>query len=380
MQFTSDKALLAGALKRVLPACPANSALPILGHVLLEVGGGMLSLTTTDLELRMSYGISIDAGADGAITVPGRLLQALIAKMPDEHPVKITPGSTETHLVITAGEAEYTLYGLPAEEFPVTPLPDDMRRLLLPGPQWVEMIRRTLYAISTDESRPTLCGALFQWGPENQTAAEGGKTGLATLAATDTHRLAVDRQPVTGDGEAIEALIPRRALAEMQRAIGKADDEVVLMFSEKLVALQIGGLVLCSRLIEGAFPSYERTLRLESPSTISLHPSVLLGAIDRAGLVARAESNKLILGMGAEDSRLTLDARTDVGRAHELLAASLTGDAVEIGFNAEYLHDVLSAMETTEIRMDFAGPQTSAIITGEGLDGYTCLVMPMQVV
>jgi len=195
----------------------SRSTLPILGHVLLSVSGETLTLTTTDLELRFSYGISIERGADGAITVPGKLLQALIGKMSDDDPVQVqarrgleaADSAPWTQLVITCGEATYTLYGLPAEEYPVVELPDDLRRLLLPGPQLVEMIRRVQYAVSTDESRPVICGALFRWEPEAQTlpspqpppnTGEGEPTiGMATLAATDTHRLAVDRQPLTAE-------------------------------------------------------------------------------------------------------------------------------------------------------------------------------------
>lgn len=174
-------------------------------------------------------------------------------------------------------------------------------------------------------------------------------------------------------------IIPRRALAEMSRAIGKADDAVVLMFNAGLAALQIGGLVVCSRLIEGQFPVYERLLRIDSPSRLTLHPSVLLGAIDRAGLVARAESNKVILRMLPEEGRLHLEAQTaEVGSAHELLPASLTGEAVEIGFNAEFLHDVLSVLDTTEVEFALAARNEAAMITGKDIEGYISLVMPMQ--
>jgi len=407
MKFTCSREALAGALKRVLPACPGNSTVPILTHVLLEVEGDRLTLTATDLEIRLSDGIGIEAGEsggkvaaeDGAITVPGKLLAGLVGKMPD-YPVKAEVSEANaggTHLVLTAGEAEYTLYGLPAEEYPAAPLPEGMRTLLLPGPLLQEMIRRTHYAISSDISKAVLNGALFRWEPERQTPSpqpppntgEGEKepVGMATMAATDTHRLAVDRQPVTGEGEsggkvaaeAIEAIIPGRALAEMARAIGKSENSVALMFGKEQVALQAGGLLLCCRLIEGNFPRFERTLRTDSPSRIHIDPGGLRGAIDRAGLVARAESNKVILEMREEADRLTMTARTEVGQARETLPARIKGPSVEIGFNAEYLHDALGVLDTTEIEMALDGPTAPAVITGTDIEGYTCLVMPMQV-
>jgi len=229
------------------------------------------------------------------------------------------------------------------------------------------MITRVRFAAIADESRIILQGACFTWAD-----------GTATLVATDTHRLAVDSRPIAGEGEALTCIIPARALDEMARAIGKSEKTVSLHISASQVGLTVEGLLLVSRLIEGQFPDYDRSMRAESPTTITVHPGCLLHAIDRQGVIARAESSKIFLKSG--ENYIELSAQTgEGGKGRENLPASLTGPSVEAAFNADYLHDVLSVLDTEAVMLGFDGSLRPIMIHGQGIDGYACVVMPMQI-
>lgn len=367
MQMTLHKSVIVDAIKRVLPAVPGKTSLPILEHVLLEYDGTTLTVTATDLEIRLSYTVILEGGEPGAVTLPGKMLYALLGKMPDQ---AMTVTANENHQVtLTADEAEYTLYGLPADEYPVAPIRTAGTEITMPAQQLRGMIKQTLFATSDDASRVVLTGVAFQ--------LEGD---TLHIIATDTHRLTVSTTrafSVDGDAATVAVIIPARALTEIVRAIGKTEDPVTLRMFDNQLVVGIDHLHLASRLIEGEYLKWRHTLRESSPITVTLDASVLLAAIERAAIVARTESSKVVLH--AAGDRLSISAKTQEGKARERLPAIIVGESVEIAFNADYLREAISAMDTDEVSFGLLTPTAPAIITGKGVRDYLCLTMPMNV-
>jgi len=366
VKFTCSKRLFHEALQSVSRAIATRSTLPILSHVYLEARGDQLKLVTTDLEIGMTCTLPVgELDEAGAITVPERILQDVVANLPD---AELELESNERNLLtLKAGTSQYTIHGLPAEEFPVLPSVPQDAVISLPGPVLRDLIRKTQFAASTDESRLILTGCLLAWDGQ-----------LVTMAATDTHRLAVKRVPVGGQfTKDVAAIIPARALQEVLRLLGSSEDPVSLYIGDNQILFVLGRVQLVSRLIEGTFPAYDRVIPQDLQKRLKANRQELYEAVRRAAVVARAESNKIVFH--SAETTLTLEARSgEVGDAHEEIPIALEGDPVEIAFNAAYLQDVLAVLDTEAIELNLGGPLSPGLLRGDGEPDYLYVVMPMQ--
>jgi DNA polymerase-3 subunit beta len=365
VKFTCPKRAFHEALQSVSRAIATRSTLPILGNVLLETRDGQLKLVTTDLEIGMTCVIPLDGSIEGAVTVPERILQDVVANLPD---AELTISADERNLLtISSLKSQYTIHGLPADEFPVLPQVPSDSVLSVPGPVLRDLVRKTLLAASTDESRVILTGCLLTWDGQ-----------IATMVATDTHRLAVKRAPVTGQfSQPVSVIIPARALQELLRLLGGSEEPVDIFVGENQVLFSVGRVRLVSRIIEGQFPLYDKVIPRDASKHLTANRQQFYDAVRRASIVARAESNRLILR--SVDSVLTISAETgEIGKAYEEVPINLSGDPVEIAFNAEYLQDVLAVLDTETVEMALGGQLNPGLVTTPGEENYQYVVMPMQ--
>ena len=368
MKFTCPKRDLSDALQSVSRAIATRSTLPILSNVMLEVTGDQLKLITTDLEIGMTCLLQLAGSSDGAVTVPQRILQDVVGNLPE---ADVTLSADERSLLTVASAAasksQYTIHGMPAVEFPVLPQVTALTVLSVPGPVLRDLVRKTLLGASTDETRPILTGCLLDWNGE-----------LATMVATDTHRLAVKRAPLHAElNNPVSVIIPSRALHELLRLLGSSEEPATVLIGESQVLFTIGAKQLVTRLIEGQFPAYERVIPQDNQKHMVVNRQQLLEAVRRASIVARAESNKLILR--SVESVLTISAETgEIGKAYEEVPISLDGEPVEIAFNAEYLQAVLAVLDTETVDIALNGPLNPGLVTADGEPDYQYVVMPMQ--
>jgi len=230
-----------------------------------------------------------------------------------------------------------------------------------------DLVRKTLFAADTDEARVTLTGCYLTWDGQQ-----------ATMVATDSHRLAVKHVPVSGQfNRPVSVIIPARALQELLRLLGNSEDPVDVHIGENQVLFALGHVRLITRLIEGTFPAYERVVPQETTKRLVVNRQQFYEAVHRASIVARAESNKLILR--SEDTTLIITAETgEVGKAREEVPISLEGDPVEIAFNAAYLQEVLAVLDTETVELALSGPLSPGIIRADGEADYLYVVMPMH--
>ncbi len=275
-------------------------------------------------------------------------------------------------LGLTCGRSEYTINGLPAEEYPALPEVTGEVALEISQELLKDMVRTTVFAVSTDETRAILTGVLLRKDADG--SEDGGHRQLSPGPA-DAPRAGV----LKSDGGDWEAIIPARALNELNRMLDPAATEtpVKVRASEQQILFEVGPYTLISRLIEGQFPNYQRLLQSETKWRIAVNRQDLLGAIKRAAIVARTEASKLIFRTG--DGTLFISAESaDLGKAHEEVAANLEGDEVELGFNAEYLTDVLAVMQSDVVVWEITGPLSPGMIKGSDDPDYLYVVMPMQ--
>jgi len=332
-----------------------------------------LRLSATDLELSISLAIPAHIEEEGGLTAHARILTELLSTL-SEGDVTIS-GDTSHAMHLHCGRSDYKLLGLPAEEYPRLPEVKEENRFWVAQSLLREMIRQTIFAVSTDEARAILTGILMVFEGEN-----------LHLVATDTHRLALRTTCVRQSQGARQAIVPARAMNELLRILNDAEGDVEVRLSENQVLFTTpSGITLISRLIEGMFPNYQRVIPTSYRIRLTMETQPFLQAVRRASIVARNNANRVVLNTEGDKLSITAESGTE-GNAYEELEIAHEGEDIRIAFNAKYLMDVLSAIDSEGVYLELNEPLKPGIIrpvpSSEEADGneYLCVLMPMQLI
>ena len=362
LRITVAKDELATKLAVVARGVSTRTTVLVLGGIQLRAEGSQLHLAATDMEVSLRAVVDAQVSSEGTVVVPGRLLLD-IARSLSNGEVSIEHHPDEAVVVVSAGAATYRLHTYSSEDFPRLPEVDTEALHTIDRDALVETIARVGRSASRDESRPVLTGILVRFEP-----------GKIVMAATDSYRLAVKETPVTGTLPDLEAIIPARALQELARiATGAA--EVQLGMQENHVVFGADGTWLTTRRIDGQFPNYRQLLPEQFEYELPLPREEVLEVVRRVSLMAQRNSP---LRLRFAEGELTVSAITqDVGEARESLPAPFTGDAMEIGFNAEFLRDGLESVDSETIKFKLISPLRPAVLEGDA-DDYVYLIMPIR--
>jgi DNA polymerase-3 subunit beta len=362
LKVTVSREALVERLAIVARGVSTRTAVLVLGGIQLRAGDGQVQLAATDMELSLRTTVGADVDGDGEVVVPGRLLLDIVRALPDDD-VQLEHRSDESMLLITSGSASYRVHTYAAEDFPRLPDVDALQTSPVDREALLETIARVGRSASRDESRPVLTGILVRF--------EGDRL---VMAATDSYRLAVKETPAPTGVPDLEAIIPARALQELSRIAGSAD-EIQLGLHENHVVFGADGAWLTTRRIDGQFPNYRQLLPEQFEHELQLPREELLDVVRRVSLMAQRNSP---LRLRFADGELTVSAQTpDVGEARESLPAPFSADAMEIGFNAEFLRDGLESVDSPTVRVKLISPLRPAVLEGETAD-YTYLIMPIR--
>jgi len=362
LRITVAKDELAGKLATVARGVSTRTTVLVLGGIQLRVEGGRLHLSATDMEVSLRASLEAQVADEGLVVVPGRLLLDIARSLPDGE-VTIEHRPEEAVVVVSAGSAVYRLHTYSAEDFPRLPDVDSVPLHAVDRDALVETVSRVGRSASRDESRPVLTGILVKFEP-----------GKMVMAATDGYRLAVKETPVEGTLPELEAIIPARALQELTRIAGGAD-EVQLGVQENHVVFGADGTWLTTRRIDGQFPNYRQLLPEQFEHELLLPRDEALEVVRRVSLMAQRNSP---LRLRFAEGELTVSAITqDVGEAREALPAPYNADPLEIGFNAEFLRDGLESIESDSVKFKLISPLRPAVLEGDS-DDYVYLIMPIR--
>jgi DNA polymerase-3 subunit beta len=362
LRITVSKDELAAKLAVVARAVSTRTTVLVLGGIQLRAEAGQLHLSATDMEVSLRATVEAQVADEGTVVVPGKLLLDIARSLPDSD-VTIEHKPEEAVVVVTAGTANYRLHTYSSEDFPRLPEIEGAGLHGIDREALVETVARVGRSASRDESRPVLTGILVRFEP-----------GKIVMAATDSYRLAVKETPVEGTLPELEAIIPARALQELARIAGTSD-EIQLGLQENHVVFGAEGTWLTTRRIDGQFPNYRQLLPEQFEYELPLPREELLEVVRRVSLMAQRNSP---LRLRFADGDLTVSAVTqDVGEARESLPAPFTGDAMEIGFNAEFLRDGLDSVDSETIKFKLISPLRPAVLEGEA-DDYVYLIMPIR--
>jgi DNA polymerase-3 subunit beta len=362
LRISCSKDELVAKLGLVGRAVSTRTAVQILSGILLRAADGELELAATDMELSLRTSLEAQVEGEGAAVVPGRLLVD-IARLLPEAEVQIEHRPEEGSVRIQCGSASYRLHTYNAEDFPRLPELDAGATFSVDRDALLDTVARVSRSASRDESRPVLTGILVRF-----------EEGRLVMAATDSYRLSVKETAIDSGAPDFEAIIPARALAELGR-IAQGADTLELSVSENQVVFAADGVWLTTRRIDGQFPNYRQLLPESFEHELTLPRAELHDVVRRVAVMAQRNSP---LRLRFSDGELTVSAQTqEIGEATESLPVAYGADALEIGFNAEFLREGIESVTADELVFQLISPLRPAVIRGDA-DDPTYLIMPIR--
>ena len=363
MKFSVSKEKLLAGLQTVQNVVSTRTTLPILSNVLLRAADGKVHLTTTDLDVGVSGGIDAQIEKPGATTLPARRLANIVRELPAAE-VEIDIDSKNV-ASIRCGQSFFKILGLPEEEFPPLPKFEDAKTFTIPQQALRDALKKTSYAISTDETRYVLNGILFSF-----------KENKLTMVATDGRRLAlVDLEVEFPRSQEVEIIVPTKCVTELGRLLGDEGD-AKMSVGENQVAFEIGGTLLVSKLIEGNYPNYRQVIPGEAKERITLEREMFLNAVHRVSLLSSEKSNSVKLVFTKNNIEIAANT-PDVGEARESLAVAYKGRDFSIAFNPEFLQAPLRALPNDEIFLDLIDEMSPGVIKIQS--PFLYVLMPMRI-
>jgi DNA polymerase-3 subunit beta len=372
MKATIERATLLRCLSHVQSVVERRNTIPILSNVLIDAApGGSLRLMATDLDLQVvetMNAVSVEAG--GAVTVSAHLLFDIARKLPDGSQVSIE--TAENRMVVKAGRSRFTLPTLPRDDFPVIVEGELPTSFEVPAAMLAELIDRTRFAISTEETRYYLNGIFLHVTDDSLKAA-----------ATDGHRLAryTLARPDGADGMP-DVIVPRKCIGELRKLLEEAlDTNVEVDLSASKIRFTLGGengVVLTSKLIDGTFPDYSRVIPTGNDKLLKLDPKSFYQGVDRVATIATEKTRAVKMALEADKVTLSVTS-PDNGTAAEELPADYSSEGFEIGFNASYLKDILGQIEGDTVELHLADAGAPTLIRQNEKSAALYVLMPMRV-
>lgn len=347
MKFRITKAQFIEGLKPVQNIVGAKSSLPILQNVLLEADGNTLKMTTTDLDISIKSSVECEIVEGGQTTLPAKLLFNSIAKV-GEVPVEVEVDSEE-RATIVAGSAKFRLTGLPPADFPKLPSSDTVFSYEMEGQTLKEMLRKTAYAASQDDTRRTLKGVLMAF-----------RDMKLTMVATDGRRLAlVEKEMEIAKESEREIILPSKTVQELQRSIG-GEGKIKITVEYTQVCFEFGSVKIYSKLIDDMYPNYVVVIPKHHKEQIAVDRQLLMDAIERASVMTMDESHSVKLVF--EENRLTVASGTsEIGSASDEVPIKYAGEKIEIMFNPSYIMDPLKAIDDDEMKIELNDGHAPAV-------------------
>jgi DNA polymerase-3 subunit beta len=371
MEITISKSELLRELTATQGVVERKTTIPILSNYLFEAAGDKLSLTATDLDLSLRTSCDAKVKKEGSCTIPARKLYDYVRLLPD---ADITIKLLENHWVsIRCGRSNTKMVGMAKSNFPSLPVFPSVGVVKIPTQVLRSMIAKTGFAIANEESRYTLNGALMMIKPES-----------ITMVATDGHRLAhIERSGEKFEGVSgeMKTLVPKKAMDELKSLLDSTDaDSIEFAKDESTLFFRIGGRLLTSRQLTGQFPNYEAVLPKDVSKSIALQGNELMAAISRVAQFADERSRAVRVKLEKGELKLSASS-TETGESEDSLEVDYNGEALAIGFNAQYLLDFLKATGGTDVKLELKDAQSAGQLRpAEGEDyKYRYIVMPMRI-
>jgi DNA polymerase-3 subunit beta len=366
MKVRVDQDQFSRTLGLVTGVVPTASSIPVLSNLLLETEGDRLKMSATDLDISVISSVECNVSKAGAIAVAAKRLQEIIRELAGEEVALEVDG---TRISIACGRSNFKMMGMEKDQFPKIADLSAEERIAMDGDTLAKMIRRSVYSVARDDTRPVLSGVLWEISDKE-----------LAMVGTDGHRLA--RMGLTGDFGIKQddgVIVPPKALNQILRLLGPGD-EVGIAIDKAFVGFFVGDTVVYTRRIEGTFPNYKQVIPKNNENILTVSRTGLMSAAKRVSLLADSKTHKIKMHLSEKGVKLSAST-PDLGEAEEEVEASYSGEALVMGYNAAYIIDVLKSAESEEMRLELGSAVGATILKPaeeEENESYVCLVMPLR--
>lgn len=354
MHFIVNKSLFQGALQKLIGVIPSKTSVPILSSLLLELTDNKLILTGTDLEISISTEIDVQMKEEGAITIPAKLLSDIVRELPDV-PIEMSSDS-KYNITLKTEKGLYRLAGESKNEFPNIIIEENDGEIFIEADKLQRMINKTIFAVTTDELRVTLMGVLFQI-LENE----------IRLVATDGHRLSrISNKDFSSDLFEKDFIIPAKALnlilKNLESLAGKKDQNISILIGDSHTIFRWEGTSIYSKLIEGKYPKYENVIPFDNEYRLLVNRESLISSVRRVSIFSNSITHQVRFIISEKEMEIRSEDVEFGGEANENLPVDYTGENMEIGFNANYILDMIKNIEADEIVLLLKSSKNAGLI------------------
>lgn len=367
MHIRVERDAFVDALGPVQGVVEAKKTLPILSHLLLEATPEGVCLFGTDLDVGLRRELVAEVLSPGVVALSAKKLYEVAKELPQA--VVELRADADLQVAISCQRSSFRMKALPKDEFPALPDLKGDGQIRLEGRLFREMLRKTLFAVSSDQTRYALTGVLLQV-----------LTNEVRMVATDGHRLALVRapRPTEQGAPVLEALVPKKAMVEAAKIAREDSGEVRLWMAENQLILQQETSTLVARVIDGQFPNYDQVIPPPCPGRLVIGREALYGALRRTSAIMGERTTATEFDI--QPGRVLISCMNlDLGEAHEEVEAAYDGEAMKVGFNARYMMEFLSAIDAAEVTVHIADPLSPALFRAAGDEAYDCVIMPMRI-
>lgn len=368
MKFTCAKNELKDALQVVNRAVAVKPQTPILAGVYIKAEGSTLEMQANNFSLGIITKIPVNTEESGEIVVVGKYFQEIVAKLPGET-VTISYREDEAIVKIQSGASVYELLAMKGGEFPKVKSHEVVTTFKIRSAALKKLIRKTVFACGADDStRPIFTGCLFEINGNN-----------ITVAATNTHRIAIQKDSISDEIEPMSFIVPSVTLRDLAKMFDSSSDNFVTVdYSGKYVAFTFDNIFMSSRLIEGQFPPYEKVVPASCDMHVKIKVDEMRSAVDRVALISKETEYNTIRFIFTQDGLNISSNSNEVGKAEEHVEATLEGDDIDISFNVKYISEVLNVIESETCRIGLNKPLYPIDIREDDNDNYIYIVTPVR--
>jgi len=371
MKLTIERSALLKSLGHVQSVVERRNTIPILSNLKLEAGDGKLALNATDMDLDIIESVDADIAQPGATTAPAHTLYDIVRKLPEGAQVELDADG-DGQLALLSGRSRFTLTCLPTDDFPVLSGGDLGHEFTLTAAEVQVLIDKTRFAISTEETRYYLNGIYLH-------SAERDGAKVLRAVATDGHRLASVEIPLPAGAEGMPGVIvPRKTVGELRKLVDETVSDITVGLSAAKIRFSFDDTAMTSKLIDGTFPDYQRVIPEGNDKQMDVETKGFADAVDRVSAISSEKSRAVKLSLASGNLMLSASSPGD-GSATEEIEAVYQGEAMEIGFNAGYLLDIIRQIEGDSTRMQLSDAASPTILSEVEDTGALYVLMPMRV-
>ena len=371
MRLTIERAELLRTLQHVQSVVERRNTIPILNNLLVAAEEGALRLTANDMDMAVVDVAESAVGAEGRVTAPAAMLYDIVRKLPEGAQIELESEGGEK-LALRGGAAVFSLNCLPVEDFPEMDEEELPTAFSIPGDRLRNLVEKTRFAVSTEETRYYLNGIYMH------AVEEPGRSALRAVA-TDGHRLARVETALPAGAESMPGVIvPRKAVNELHKLLDGFEGEVAVALSETKIRFSVADTVLTTKLVDGTFPDYERVIPENNENVVTVHRRSFADAVDRVSTISSDTGRAVKLGIGAD--KIVLSAQTtDRASASEEVPVEYAGQNIDIGFNSRYVLDMTQHIDGDTMRFAISDAASPAVVDDSDDPTVLHVLMPLRV-